>query len=241
MLPGTSSVSGRFMPSKPASSTQSDLSHVLEDIGGLKERIKDLESAVETAKTENKGWIKKWGVYLGVLASVVAVPKAAKEALDSWYQRPNVKIEKPASVTLTLQEGGLIFSFPVDTSNYGNRGGSIFGGRAHLEDKSQPPRRMDAARDRFKLVDENKTPGNMPFPVPAGLAKPLTGFVNFSGNAVSVPGWYTLEVTLEDENGKPLPKTPMRFCFFVTPSQIENLSSMAIEQDYPNCEGGSEQ
>jgi hypothetical protein len=28
--------------------------------------------------------MKKWGVYLGVLASAVAVPKAAKETLDTW-------------------------------------------------------------------------------------------------------------------------------------------------------------
>ena len=204
----------------------------------LKQRVESLEREVETSKNENKGWIKKWGVYFGLVASLVAVPKAAKEALDSWYQRPNVKIQPAVSLTLTLDSfrNALVFSFPVNASNYGNRIGSIFGGRAHLTAKARPLHSIDAARTSFKLADENKVPGPTPFPVPAGLAKTLTGFVEFGENAVGIPDWYMLEVSLVGEDGKPLPTTPMRFCFNVTSSQIENLSRFPIEHVYPDCE-----
>ena len=63
---------------------EADFGRVLEDVGGLKQQIKNLEVDTASLKAENKRWIKKWGVYLGVLASAVAVPKAAKETLDTW-------------------------------------------------------------------------------------------------------------------------------------------------------------
>jgi hypothetical protein len=71
------------MPNELSSPTDADFGRVLEDVVGLKQQIKNLELDTASLKTENKGWIKKWGVYLGVLASNVAVPKAAKETLDT--------------------------------------------------------------------------------------------------------------------------------------------------------------
>ena len=57
---------------------------MLEDVGGLKQQIKNLELHTASLKAANKGRMKKCGVFLGVLASAVAVPKAAKETLDTW-------------------------------------------------------------------------------------------------------------------------------------------------------------
>ena len=57
---------------------------MLEDVGGPKQQIKNLELDNASLKAENKGWIKKSGIYLGLLASAVAVPKAAKE---TWTLR----------------------------------------------------------------------------------------------------------------------------------------------------------
>jgi hypothetical protein len=72
------------MPDELSSPTEADFGRVLEEVGGLKQQTKNLEVDTASLNAENKGWIKKWGVYLGVLASPVAVPKAAKETLDNW-------------------------------------------------------------------------------------------------------------------------------------------------------------
>ena len=71
------------MSNELSSPTEADFGRVLEDVGGLKQQIKNLELDTASLKAENKGWMKKWGVYLGALASAVAVPKAAKETLDT--------------------------------------------------------------------------------------------------------------------------------------------------------------
>ena len=73
------------MSNELSSPTEADFGRVFEDVVGLKQQIKNLELDTASLKAENMECIKKWGVYLGVLASAVAVRKAAKETLDTWY------------------------------------------------------------------------------------------------------------------------------------------------------------
>src|SRR4029077_1521176 len=59
-----------------------------EEIGALKHQMESLKRDVESLKTESRSWIRTWGVYLGILASVFAVPRAAKEAFATLAAPP---------------------------------------------------------------------------------------------------------------------------------------------------------
>ncbi|HZE26832.1 MAG TPA: hypothetical protein VE083_05570 [Terriglobales bacterium] len=181
-----------------------------EEIGALKHQVESLKRDVENLKTESRSWIRTWGVYLGILASVFAVPRAAKEAFDSFYQHPKFSVLTPVPLTLFYDtpHQKLTFSFPVLASNYGNRGGVIVGATAHFE---PPP--MNASDPQFKFVDDTRHAVDIPFPVPVGVSKSVVGSVAFTGSGLILPGRHRLNVTLIGDDQKPLPMMPMQFCF----------------------------
>lgn len=192
-----------------------------EEIGALKHQVQNLKQDVDNLKIESKSWIRTWGVYLGILASVFAVPRAAKEAFDSFYQHPKFSVLTPVPLTLfyDTQHQMVTFSFPVLASNYGNRGGVIVGAAAHYE-----PPSMDATDPNFKFVDETRQPVDIPFPVPVGVSKSVVGSVVFTGGGVMAPGRHRLDVTLIGDDRKPLPTMPMQFCFDLNDDLVTLIS-----------------
>jgi len=192
-----------------------------EEIGALKHQVESLKRDVESLKTESRSWIRTWGVYLGILASVFAVPRAAKEAFDSFYQHPKFSVLTPVPLTLFYDtpHQRLTFSFPVLASNYGNRGGVIVAATAHF----QPPP-MDATYPEFKFIDETKHAVDIPFPVPVGVAKSVVGSVSFTGSSFIAPGPHRLDVTLIGDDQKPLPMMPLQFCFDITADLVAVIS-----------------
>lgn len=204
-----------------ADDSQSRNDRAFEEIGALKHQVEGLKKDVENLKTESRSWIRTWGVYLGILASFFAVPRAAKEAYDSFYQHPKFSVLSPVPLTLFYDtpHQKLTFSFPVLASNYGNRGGVIVGATAHFE-----PPSMDATDPQFKFVDETRHTVDIPFPVPVGVSKSVVGSVSFAGNGLMVPGRHRLEVTLIGDDRKPLPMMPMQFCFDITDDLVAVIS-----------------
>lgn len=192
-----------------------------EEIGALKHQMESLKRDVEGLKTESKSWTRTWGVYLGILASFFAVPRAAKEAFDSFYQHPKFSVLSPVPLTLYYDapHQRVTFSFPVLASNYGNRGGVIVGATAHYE---PPP--MDASDPQFKFTDETRHAVDIPFPVPVGVSKSVVGSVAFTGTNLMTPGRHRLDVTLIGDDRKPLPMMPMQFCFDLNPDLVAAIS-----------------
>ena len=192
-----------------------------EDIGALKHQVETLKQEVASLTTASKSWIRTWGVYLGILASFLAVPRAAKEAFDSFYQHPQFSVLSPVPLTLFYDapHQKVMFTFPVLASNYGNRGGVIVGATAHFE---PPP--MDATDPQFKFIDDTKHAVDIPFPVPVGVSKSVVGSVAFAGSGLMVPGKHRLEVTLIGDDRKPLPSMPMKFCFDLSDDLIAAIS-----------------
>jgi hypothetical protein len=192
-----------------------------EDIGALKHQVESLKQEVASLTTASKSWIRTWGVYLGILASFLAVPRAAKEAYDSFYQHPQFSVLAPVPLTLFYDapQQKVSFTFPLLASNYGNRGGVIVGATAHFE---PPP--MDATDPQFKFIDETKHAVDIPFPVPVGVSKSVVGSVAFAGSGLMAPGKHRLEVTLIGDDRKPLPSMPMRFCFDLSDDLIAAIS-----------------
>src|SRR6266852_7303637 len=194
---------------------------VFEDIGALKHQVDSLKREVESLKTESRSWIRTWGVYLGILASFFAVPRAAKEAFDSFYQHPKFSVLTPVPLTLfyEAQHQKVMFTFPVLASNYGNRGGVIVAASAHFE---PPP--MDATDPQFKFTDDTRHTVDIPFPVPVGVSKSVVGSVAFTGSGLMAVGRHRLDVTLIGDDRKPLPMMPMQFCFDINEDLLAVIS-----------------
>jgi hypothetical protein len=201
-----------------------------EDAGILKHQIENLERDVQTLKTESQSWLRTWGVYLGIMASLFAVPRAAKELVDSYYQHPKFSVVAPVPLTLFYEAGRhkLTCNFPVVASNYGNRGGVILSATAHLE-----PPSIDAAAADITFVDEARQPIQIPFPVPVGVLKSVTGTALFKGNNLLQPGKHRLNVTLVGEDKKLL---PLSFCFDVNPDLVEGISQEPLRLLNTPCE-----
>ena len=183
--------------------------------------MENLKRDVESLKIESRSWIRTWGVYLGILASVFAVPRAAEEAFDSFYRHPKFSVLTPVPLTLFYDapHQKLTLSFPVLASNYGNRSGVIVAATAHFE-----PPSMDATDPQFKFVDETRLAVDIPFPVPVGVSKSVVGSVSFAGSGLVVPGRHRLDVTLIGDDRKPLPMMPMQFCFDLNEELIAVIS-----------------
>ncbi len=205
----------------------------LEEIGSLKLQMESMKQEIQGLKTESKSWIRTWGVYLGIIASVFAVPKGAKEAYDSFVLRPKFSVVEPVPLTLfyDTQRQMAVFSFQVLASNYGNRGGIIIAAAAHLE-----PPSVDATDSHFKFVDEGKQPIDIPFPIPVGVLKSVVGSVAFTGSDLMTPGKHRLAVTLTGDDHKPLPMMPMLFCFELTDDLVTLISQESYRLINTPCE-----
>lgn len=205
----------------------------LQQIDHLKQQMESMKQEVQGLKTESKSWIRTWGVYLGILASVFAVPKGAKEAYDSFVLRPKFSVVEPVPLTLfyDAQRKTVVFSFQVLASNYGNRGGVIIAATAHLE-----PPSVDATAPHFKFVDESRQPIDIPFPIPVGVLKSVVGSAVFTGNGLMMPGKHRLDVTLIGDDHQPLPGMPMRFCFELSDELVAVISQESQRFINPVCE-----
>ena len=67
------------MSNELSSPTEADFGRVLEDVGGLKQQIKNLEVDTASLKAENKGWIKKWAFISECWPAPLLSPKLLKK------------------------------------------------------------------------------------------------------------------------------------------------------------------
>jgi len=217
----------------PPDDGRSSVERSSEEIDALKLQVETLKQDVQNLKTESKSWIKTWGVYLGILASIFAVPRAAKEAFDSFYQHPKFSVVSPVPLSLfyDAQHQMVTFSFPVLASNYGNQGGVILDATAHLE-----PPSVDATGAHFKFVDETKQPIDIPFPVPVGVSKSVVGSVMFAGSGLMAPGRHRLAVNLIGGDHHTLPMMPLQFCFDVNEDLVTAISEETLRLINTPCE-----
>jgi hypothetical protein len=107
------------------------------------------------------------------------------------------------------------------------------------------------AQEHLRLADEGAPDVRLSLVVvPKETPKSIRTSLDFSNNVTLPPGSYQLEVTLKDEDGKPVPKidlngkslaAPLRFCFPIDSSQIDNLPKTPIilaysEEVYSGCQ-----
>jgi hypothetical protein len=113
---------------------QSEEGRFYEEIGSLKQQLQSVKQEVAASKNEKQGWVNKWGAYLGIVASVFAVPIGLKQVVNDWYQRASVNIQSQPTLTIKrdLTRNMLVFEFFIHASNHGNKEGQVLAGFAHL-------------------------------------------------------------------------------------------------------------
>lgn len=204
-----------------------DNARTFEDIGALDQRVEALKQEVNLLKEDGRSWVKKWGAYLGILASIVAVPRAAVEAWNSIYQHPKFTVNQPVPLTIFYDgpSRAVTFSFPLYTSNYGTRAGDIKQATAHLHLSSTEatPQDFYTTEADFQFADENNHAVPFPFQVPISTSRSLTSSVGFRVGVLTA-GSHRLEVTLKGGPNDPLPTMPLKFCFELTKDLVNELS-----------------
>jgi len=225
-----------------------------EEIGSLKQQLQSVKQEVDASKIENKGWVNRWGAYLGIVASVFAVPIGLRQVVDAWYQHANVNIQSQPLLTIRrdLTHNTPVFEFFIHASNHGNKDGQVVAGSAHLWPVPKPSGRdLRIAQDHFSLADEGAPEVRLSLVVvPKETPKSIRTSVDFGNNVTLPPGSYQLEITLNDEDGKAVPKVdlngktiegPLRFCFPIDAMQINDLQKRPIvlaysEEVYSGCQ-----
>jgi len=205
-----------------ADSSQSGTERAFEEIGALKHQMEGLSRDLESLKVESKKGIRTWGVYLGIIATMLAVPRAAKDVFDAFYKHSDFSVlttEVPLTLYYDDPHQTLSFTFPVIATNNGNLDGIIVGATAHFE-----PPLMDATEAHFRFVDETNKQVAFPFTIATGVSKSLTGSVDFTGPGLTVPGRHIFEVSLIGDDRKPLSTMPIRFCVDVSKELVVLIS-----------------
>ncbi len=59
----------------------------------VEDQLAEFRLDLDTLKTSNKSWVKTWGVYLGMLGALIAVPKGVLDLATQLWQRPNTSVE----------------------------------------------------------------------------------------------------------------------------------------------------
>ena len=58
----------------------------------IEDQLVELRSDLDRLKTESRSWVKTWGVYLGMLGALVALPKGILDLATQLWQRPNTSV-----------------------------------------------------------------------------------------------------------------------------------------------------
>jgi hypothetical protein len=103
------------------------------EMPSVEDQLANLKSDLDHLKTESKSWVKTWGVYLGMLGALIAVPKGALDLVTQLWQRPDTSV---AIQQITIyHDPGLsseIVKFPLIVMNLGNRDDVLLNNGASL-------------------------------------------------------------------------------------------------------------
>src|SRR5207245_3867672 len=86
------------------------------------DQLAKLRSNLDRLNAESKGWVKTWGVYLGILGALIAVPKGALDLVTQLWLRPDTSVMiKSVKITHVPKLPSEIVEFPLVVMNLGNR------------------------------------------------------------------------------------------------------------------------
>jgi hypothetical protein len=203
----------------------------------VEDRLAKLRRDLDHLSAESKNWVKTWGVYLGILGALIAVPKGALDLMTQLYPRPEtsvmIKSVKITHVPKLQPEISEIVEFPLVVMNLGNRDDALLGRSAKL---TGPGETVNLSDDDFGLY-ENGTKVEVPLLVTKATLRAYDVSVTFSPKArqlAATPGVHKLELFFPGVNKS----YSSVLCFTLNNSDVENLfeSDRVETQNFdPKC------
>ncbi len=186
----------------------------------VEEQLARLKSDVDHLKAESKSWVKTWGVYLGMLGALVALPKGILDLTTQLFQRPNTSL---AIRGLTIYHNpGLsseIVKFSLLAMNAGNRDDVLLSDGAKLKVAKQE---VELPESDFGLYDNGNKLGKS-LRIPKDETRAYDVSITFNSKTrelVTTPGPHKLELQFSGVKNGPYLAS---FCFPLDSSEIHDL------------------
>jgi hypothetical protein len=190
----------------------------------IEDQLTKLRSDLDHLKTESKSWVKTWGVYLGMLGALVALPKGILDVATQVWQRPNTSV---AIKEITIyHDPGLsseIVKFPLVVMNAGNRDDVLLnhGAKLTVADHS-----VELPKTDFGLYDNGMKVGTS-LRVPKDETRAYDVSITFNSKTREVaatPGHHKLELHFLGVKNQSYVAS---FCFPLQDSQVHDLFESA--------------
>ena len=192
------------------------------DIGAapsIEDRLTRLRKDFDRLNLESKNWVKTWGVYLGILGALIAVPKGALDLVTQLWLRPDTSVMvKTARLTHVPKLESEILEFPLVVMNLGNRDDALLARSAKL---TGPGEVLELSDNDFGLF-ENGTKIEVPLLVTKATLRAYDVSVTFNSKArqlAATPGVHKLELSFSGVNQS----YSSIFCFTLNKGDVEDL------------------
>lgn len=193
----------------------------------VEDQLVKLRRDLDHLKTESKSWVKTWGVYLGILGALIAVPKGALDLVTQLWQHPDTSV---AIQQITIYHiPGLptpeIVKFPLVVTNLGNLDDVLLNNGASLTVAGQS---VELSEADFGLFDNGKKVDTSLL-VPKNALRAYEVSMTFNPKTREVaatPGLHKLEVRFL---GVKHQSYLASFCF---PMQASDVHDMFESNDY---------
>lgn len=187
----------------------------------VEDRLAKLTSDVDQLKKESKSWVKTWGVYLGILGALVALPKGILDLTTQLWHSPatSVAIQE---VTIYHDPGlsSEIVKVPLVVANVGNFDDSLLNHGATL---TVAGRSVEVPDADFGLFDTDGKKLGTSLYVPKGGLRAYDVSITFNTETrkvAAIPGPHKLELRfLGTKNESYLAS----FCFPLQEGEIHDL------------------
>jgi hypothetical protein len=186
----------------------------------MEDQLAKLRSDLDRLKTESKSWVKTWGVYLGMLGALVALPKGILDFAAQVWQRPNTSV---AIKEITIyHDPGLsseIVKFPLVVMNVGNQDDVLLNHGAKLTVAGQS---VELPETDFGLFDNGKKVDTS-LRVPKDELRAYDVSITFNSKTREVaatPGPHKLELQFLGVKNQLYMAS---FCFPLQDSQVHDL------------------
>jgi hypothetical protein len=187
----------------------------------MEDQLAKLTSDVDHLKKESKSWVKTWGVYLGVLGALVALPKGIMDLTTQFWHSPVTSVAI-REVTIYHDPGlsSEIVKVPLVVTNVGNFDDALLNHGATL---TVAGRSVDVPDADFGLFDSDGKKVDTSLYVPKGGLRAYDVSITFNTRTREVaatPGPHKLELRfLGTKNESYLAS----FCFPLQDSEIRDL------------------
>ena len=187
----------------------------------LEDQIAELRSELERVKTQSKSWVKTWGVYLGVLGALIAVPKGALDLAMQLWQRPDTSVEIREVTMYRIPELSPpeIVKFPLVVMNRGNFDDVLLSSGASLTVAGQS---VELSDSDFGLFDDGKKI-DMSLVVPKNESRLYEVSITFNPKTREVaaaPGPHKLELRFLGDQQHSLRAS---VCFGLQASEVHDM------------------